>query len=249
MPTKTMTTMPMPTMTTTMTAVDVASYLKELSASIQRLPLPAIDNLVHEFLRAYDRGRTIFLFGNGGSASLASHMACDLGKGTAPTNGKRLRALALTDNLALITAWANDTRYENVFVEQLENLLVPGDVACAISASGNSPNVLAALNFARSAGARTAGITGFEGGKMKSLCDVSVVVSSANMQIIEDLHMAIAHAVFRVLRQRIQEKQQIQERQIQERQETQEQNDAGAGLSANPILPVARPAFAGKGAE
>jgi D-sedoheptulose 7-phosphate isomerase len=226
------------TMTTTIAAVDVASYLKELSTTIQRLPLPSIDHLVHEFLRAYDGGRTIFLFGNGGSASLASHMACDLGKGTAPPKGKRLRALALTDNLALITAWANDTHYENVFVEQLENLLQPGDVACAISASGNSPNVLAALSFARRAGARTAGVTGFEGGRMKSLCDVCVVVSSGNMQIIEDLHVAIAHAVFRVLRHEIQEKQ------------IHGKNDAGgAGRSANPILPTARPAFAGKSAE
>jgi D-sedoheptulose 7-phosphate isomerase len=196
------------------------------------LPLPAIDNLVREFLRAYDGGRTIFLFGNGGSASLASHMACDLGKGTAPSQGKRLRALALTDNLALITAWANDTRYENVFVEQLENLLQPGDVACAISASGNSPNVLAALNFARRAGARTAGLTGFEGGTMKSLCDVCVVVSSGNMQIIEDLHLAIAHAVFRVLRHEIQEK-----------------NDAGGARLSSPVLATAVSALAGKGAE
>ena len=122
-----------------------------------------------------------------------------------PAAGRRLRAVALTDNVALITAWANDARYEDIFAEQLENLLHPGDVACAISASGNSPNILAAFSFARQAGAVTAGITGFQGGKMKSLCDVCVVVPSDNMQIIEDLHVSISHAVFRVLRHEIQE--------------------------------------------
>jgi D-sedoheptulose 7-phosphate isomerase len=188
-----------------MNACDIPSYLEELSATIEKLPLPAIESLIHVFLRAYDRGRTIYLFGNGGSATLASHMTCDLGKGTAPPAGRRLRAVALTDNVALITAWANDARYEDIFAEQLENLLEPGDVACAISGSGNSPNIVAALSFARRAGAITAGITGFEGGKMKPLCDVCVVVPSDNMQIIEDLHLSISHAMFRVLRHQIHE--------------------------------------------
>src|ERR1700740_1916488 len=184
---------------------DVPSYLEELSSTIQKLPLPAIDRLVRVLLHAYHSRRTIFLFGNGGSASLASHMTCDLGKGTAPTAGTRLRAVALTDNVALITAWANDTRYERIFVEQLENLLTPGDVAFAISGSGNSPNILAALDFARQSGAVTAGLSGFDGGQMKAFCDVCVVVPSDNMQIIEDLHVSVAHSVFRVLCHEIQE--------------------------------------------
>jgi D-sedoheptulose 7-phosphate isomerase len=183
---------------------DVPSYLQELSSTIHRLPVQAINQLAELFLGAYVRSRTIFLFGNGGSAALASHLCCDLGKGTVPRGGgERLRAVALTDNVALITAWANDTRYDGIFSEQLENLLDPGDIAFAISASGNSPNVLSALSFARRAGAATAGVTGFQGGKMKALCDVCVVVPSENMQIIEDLHLSIAHAVFRVVRQRM----------------------------------------------
>lgn len=186
------------------TSFDVPSYLEELSATIGKLPLPEINRLVRILLEAYNAGRSIFLFGNGGSAALASHMACDLGKGTAPASGKRLRAVALTDNTALITAWANDTHYENIFAEQLENLLEPGDVAFAISGSGNSPNILAALNFARRAGAVTAGIAGFGGGKMKPLCDVCAVVPSENMQIIEDLHLSIAHCLFRTLLHQIQ---------------------------------------------
>lgn len=184
---------------------DIRSYLEELTVTIQKLPLPAIDRLVSTLLEAYEGARTIFIFGNGGSASLASHMSCDFGKGTIPKAGKRLRVVALTDNVALITAWANDTRYDRIFAEQLENLLRPGDVALAISGSGNSSNVLAALNFAREAGAVTTGVTGFQGGKMKALCDVCVVVPSDNMQIIEDLHLAIAHSVFRRLGYEMQE--------------------------------------------
>ncbi|MGA9393244.1 MAG: SIS domain-containing protein [Candidatus Sulfotelmatobacter sp.] len=185
---------------TSQAAEDVVSYMEELSWTIPRLPISSMDQIAALFLAAYDRGRTIFLFGNGGSASLASHMTCDLGKGTIAGNGKRLRAVALTDNVALITAWANDAHYEDIFTEQLQNLLHPGDVAFAISASGNSPNVLSALAFARRSGAATAGITGFQGGQMKSLCDICVVVPSDNMQIIEDLHLSISHAIFRVVR-------------------------------------------------
>jgi D-sedoheptulose 7-phosphate isomerase len=215
-----------------MTAFDALSYFEELSATIQKLPLPDIDHLVRVFLEAYHRRRTIFLFGNGGSAALASHMACDLGKGTAPATGRRLRAVALTDNVALITAWANDSRYEDIFTEQLENLLEPGDVACAISGSGNSPNILAALSFARQAGAVTAGISGFQGGKMKSLCDVCVVIPSDNMQIIEDLHVSVSHAMFRVLRHQIQEASHAR---------------AGMLLSSSVGAPIPQLAFPGEG--
>ncbi len=191
--------------TVTMTTFAIPSYLEELSLTIAKLEPPVLEQLVRIFLDAYNRGRTVFLMGNGGSAALASHMACDFGKGTAAAGGRRLRTLALTDNAALITAWANDTCYENIFAQQLETLLQPGDVAFAISGSGNSPNILAALGSARQAGAVTAGLTGFQGGKMKSLCDVCAVVPSENMQIIEDLHLAIAHAVFRAVRHEIQQ--------------------------------------------
>jgi D-sedoheptulose 7-phosphate isomerase len=156
-------------------------------------------------LRAYEEGRRIFLFGNGGSASLASHFACDLGKGTVihGDHGKRFQAIALTDNLALLTAWANDSSYDDVFAEQLRNLIQPGDVAFAISGSGNSPNVLLALQVAREFGALNIGLGGFQGGKMKALCDICMVVPSDNMQIIEDLHVGIAHALFTIVRYRI----------------------------------------------
>ena len=178
--------------------LDARQYFDELQRVLAGLSHDAVNQIADVLVKANELGRTVYLFGNGGSASLASHFACDLGKGTAYCNGgKRFRVLALTDNLPTLTAWANDAGYEDVFSEQLRNFVQPDDVAFAISGSGNSKNVLNALQVAREAGAMTIGITGFRGGKMKSLCDICVVVPSDNMQIIEDLHLSMAHAIFR----------------------------------------------------
>lgn len=179
-------------------------YFQNLQQVITRLSHDAIDQIADVLVQANESGQMVYLFGNGGSASLASHLACDLGKGTAYCNGgKRFRVLALTDNLPTLTAWANDSCYEDVFSEQLRNFVRPGDVAFAISGSGNSKNVLKALSVARVARATTVGISGFEGGRMKSLCDLCVVVPSNNMQFIEDLHLAMAHAIFRIVCSRL----------------------------------------------
>jgi len=179
-------------------------YFEELQSVVACICRDGLDQIADAVMEVYESGRTVFTFGNGGSAALASHFACDLGKGTAYCNGgKRLRVLSLTDNLSTLTAWANDASYEDVFSEQLRNFVQPQDVAFAISGSGNSKNVLNALRVARDAGARTVGISGFQGGQMKSLCDVCVVVPSDNMQIIEDLHLAMAHSIFRVVYSRM----------------------------------------------
>jgi D-sedoheptulose 7-phosphate isomerase len=180
-------------------------YFNQSEEVLRRLPYAEMEEAAARLYRAYEDGRRVFLFGNGGSASLASHFACDLGKGTVidANVGKRFQVLSLADNMALITAWANDTSYDQVFAEQLRNFVQPGDIAFAVSGSGKSPNVLLALEVARDAGAVTIGLTGFKGGKMKALCDVCVVIPSDNMQIIEDFHLSTAHALFTVVRQRI----------------------------------------------
>jgi len=136
---------------------------------------------------------------------LASHFACDLGKGTAvpSQNEKRFRVIALTDNVPLMTAWANDNSYEDIFAEQLLNLMVAGDQVFAISGSGNSCNVLRALKAAKASGLSTIGLTGFQGGRMKSLCDHCIVIPSDNMQVIEDFHLSVAHALFTIVRRQI----------------------------------------------
>jgi D-sedoheptulose 7-phosphate isomerase len=191
-------------MTDAVEILDARQYFRELQRVVARLSHDGIDQIADALYKAYESERIVYTFGNGGSASLASHFACDLGKGTAYCNGgKRFRALALTDNLSALTAWANDSSYEDIFSEQLRNFVHPQDVAFAISGSGNSKNVLNALEVAREAGATTLGISGFEGGQMKSLCDICVVVPSNNMQIIEDMHLAMAHSIFRIVYSRM----------------------------------------------
>ena len=179
------------------------AYFGHLSRVVELLPFQTIDQVVDVLLRAYETAGTVFLFGNGGSAALASHFACDLGKGTVNGSPKRFRVLALTDNVPLMTAWANDSKYEDIFAEQLSNLVHADDIAFAISGSGNSPNVLRALTVAREAGAITIGLTGFQGGKMRELCDTCMIVPSDNMQVIEDLHLCVAHALFTSIRRSI----------------------------------------------
>lgn len=180
-------------------------YFSQLTRVVQSLATDEVDRISRAILQAYREERTVFLFGNGGSASLASHFACDLGKGTAPPGGarKRLRALALTDNVPLLTAWANDTAYEEIFAEQLRNFIGPGDISIAISGSGNSPNVLKALQVSHLSGALNIGLTGFAGGKLKPLCDLCLVVPSDNMQLIEDVHLSVAHSIFTIVRHHI----------------------------------------------
>jgi D-sedoheptulose 7-phosphate isomerase len=180
-------------------------YFQTFSEVLHNLPYHRIDEITEVLWQAYQQARALFVFGNGGSAALASHSACDFGKGTVINGNRRFRVMSLTDNVPLLTAWANDHHYADVFAEQLRPFIGPNDVALAISGSGNSENVLKALHVARDAGARTVGLTGFQGGKMKSLCDVCVIVPSDCMQLVEDYHVAVTHAIFLSLRQKIAE--------------------------------------------
>ena len=185
--------------------MDSYSYFESSHRVLALMPYPNVEKVADKLYGAYLEGRRVFLFGNGGSASLASHFACDLGKGvTVPGDRKRrFKVLSLTDNAALITAWANDTAYEKVFSEQLRNFIEPDDIAFAISGSGRSPNILQALQVARQAGAFNIGLTGFMGGEMKRLCDLCIVIPSDNMQIIEDLHLSVTHALFTIVRNKV----------------------------------------------
>jgi D-sedoheptulose 7-phosphate isomerase len=191
---------------TTTPITSSASYFQNLTRVLAAMPHSKVEQIADKLYHAYENGKGVYLFGNGGSASLASHLACDLGKGTSMNGNtqKRFRVMSLTDNMPLLTAWANDTSYDLVFAEQIRNFAQRGDIALAISGSGNSPNVLLGLQAAREAGAFTIGLGGFQGGKMKPLCDLSLVIPSDNMQIIEDLHVSVSHALFTLVRNRIQ---------------------------------------------
>lgn len=177
------------------------SYLRAVEKTLAALPREPVDRLVGILEQARKLGKQVFLIGNGGSAANASHIACDLGKGTICPDKKRFRVTALTDNVPLMTAWANDTSYEMVFVEQLSGLLRPGDVLIALSGSGNSPNVLRAVEYASAAGATTVGLTGYDGGRLADVVDHAVVVSDNCMERIEDIHLVLGHAVAVALRE------------------------------------------------
>jgi D-sedoheptulose 7-phosphate isomerase len=180
----------------------IAKYFQDLGSLIPQLPFSAIAEIVSVFLEAVEEHRTIFIFGNGGSAASASHMMCDMNKGASDiAANQRPKVMALTDNVPLISAWANDYGYERIFSEQLKTFIRPRDVAFAISTSGDSPNVLLALETAREYGALTVGLAGCQGGQMKGLCDVCAVVPSDNVKAVEDLHHAMLHSIFTAVRE------------------------------------------------
>lgn len=191
------------TANSTANSVAAKDYLAATREVLARLDHEVIDRMVEAIWRGYQEGRTLFLFGNGGSAALASHFACDIGKGTVVGNERRLKTIALTDNVALMTALANDQAYEAIFAEQLEGLAEKGDLAVAISGSGNSPNVIRGLETARRMGAQTLVLTGFAGGRATPLGDLCLVVPSESMQHIEDAHLCAMHAIFLAVRERM----------------------------------------------
>src|SRR5262245_21236801 len=171
-------------------------YLRDLSRLLSELPVEQIGGLVDRLLAAYDENRQVFLLGNGGSASTCSHIVNDFQKCIYLAGGKTFRCQSLTDNVALMTAWANDTAYENIFAEQLRPWVQPGDLVFCVSGSGNSANVLKAARLAREMGAYTVGLAGYQGGKLASLVDEALVVPCDNMQRIEDCHMIVLHLLF-----------------------------------------------------
>ena len=180
-------------------------YVADLKQSLDRLPWQTVAAIADVLERARLEQRQIFILGNGGSAATASHMACDWAKNTALPGRARLRVMALTDNAALLSALANDLGYEGVFAEQLINLVRPGDVVIAISTSGNSPNVLKAIQVARASGAFTIGWTGGHGGQMAGMVDIALVVDSHCVEQIEDIHLIVEHMLTNALRQAIAE--------------------------------------------
>ena len=179
---------------------DIKKYLSNVTVTLEELPVDKIAEVVELLEKVRRENRQVFIFGNGGSAATAAHFASDLCKGAICADKARIKAFALTDNVPLITALANDTSYENIFAEQLENYIAPNDVVIAISGSGKSPNVLKGVEVARSRGALSIGFSGFDGGKLKDIVDISIVVPNNNMEQIEDIHLVIEHVITTCLR-------------------------------------------------
>jgi len=182
---------------------EISTYLDQISALVHKIPSKNIEELARIILHAYENGKRIFIFGNGGGSATSSHFVCDLAKGTATPGKPRLKAVSLSVNIPLITAWANDTDYTNTFGEQLKNLVEEEDVVIGLSGSGMSPNVINAFKVANSAGAVSVLLSGFNGGEAVSVAQTSIIVPSEDMQQIEDIHLMLCHIVFRIVRDTI----------------------------------------------
>jgi phosphoheptose isomerase len=176
------------------------AYAEEMSRAAKSIEPAGLERAAAVLTEAYLRGARMFSCGNGGSASIANHMQCDHVKGIRTATDLAPHVLSLSTNVELLTAIANDTGYENIFVYQLQSQSEPGDVLLAVSSSGRSPNIVRALTWARERGLRTIAVTGFDGGAARAAAEVSVHVDCTNYGIVEDLHQAIMHALAQYIR-------------------------------------------------
>lgn len=180
----------------------ISEYLAETARVVQAMDEGVITQMAEILEAAFRDGRRVFTCGNGGSGSLASHMACDLNK-SCHGDGPRFKIIPLTDNVPTLLAYANDISYDDAFLEQLINLFELGDVVLGISGSGNSENVVRTLRWAREHGGTTLGMIGFGGGRMRELCDVAVVIDSYDMQHCEDGHTVLMHLLMQIFMKKV----------------------------------------------
>ena len=178
---------------------DIEDYFSMLKGAIEATDRESINTVINLLQKAYQEERQVFIMGNGGSASTASHFACDFNKGLSYGKRKRFKVISLNDNLPILLAYANDVSYENVFVEQLKNFFNPKDYVIGISGSGNSRNVIKAIEYANQHGGITIGFCGYTGGVLKESAQFCVHVPINDMQISEDLHMIMTHLIMHVL--------------------------------------------------
>lgn len=177
----------------------IDNYFSLLKETIDKLDKNSIQEFVEELKEARKKGKNIFIMGNGGSAATASHFACDFNKGLNKENSDtRFRIIPLSDNLTTILAYSNDFHYDEAFKEQLKNFLKKEDIVIGISGSGNSKSILNAIEYAKRLGSKTIGFTGYDGGKLKNMVDISIHAPVCNMQIAEDIHMSIFHMLYNI---------------------------------------------------
>jgi len=175
------------------------NYLEELKKLLDLFPHEQFEEIGKALISAYENEKHVFIMGNGGSGSTASHFACDINKGCCLDLEKKFKVICLNDNVPTMLAYANDLSYDKVFVEQLKNFLQPGDLVIGISGSGNSENVLQAVLYSKEKGAKTIGLTGFDGGKLAQIVDVQLVANIHDMQKVEDVHMIVVHMLMQYL--------------------------------------------------
>ena len=177
-----------------------ANYLSGIKSLLEKFDTSAFQRIVEKILDAYDAERRIFVMGNGGSGATASHFTCDINKGCCMDLNKKFMMICLNDSIPTLLALANDVSYDAVFVEQMKNFFLPGDLVIGISGSGNSPNVLHAIEYARMHQGITIGLSGYSGGKLAALVDIAWIAPVEDMQKIEDMHMIVVHMIMQAVR-------------------------------------------------
>jgi D-sedoheptulose 7-phosphate isomerase len=178
---------------------DIDAYFDKLKRTLDLVSRDELDDFLSLLIGALERGCHVFIMGNGGSSSTASHFVADFNKGLSLGKKRRFRFICLADNTATVMAYANDVGYDEIFVEQLRNFVEPGDLVIGISGSGNSRNVIKAIEYANSKGATTLGLTGYDGGELKRVAGHGVHIPIADMQVTEDLHMVLDHMAYNIL--------------------------------------------------
>src|SRR6478735_10750430 len=185
------------------TATTIENYLSLVKDTIDQLDRSQIEKTIDAFMRVYESGNTIYIFGNGGSAASATHACGDLVKGASYGLEKRFRVMSLVDNLPALMAIANDLSYDDIFIEQLKNFIKPGDLVVGISGSGNSVNVVKAMDYAKSKGVQTVAFCGYKGGKIKEIADISVHSVALDMEVAEDIHMIVFNVIKKEVMRRL----------------------------------------------
>ncbi len=176
-------------------------YQAELIAHINAIDADSIQAFVEAFAEAYRHDKQIFVIGNGGSAATANHFACDFGKNAVQGERRRFRILSLSSSVETITALGNDISFDEIFRQQLINLMNPGDLVLAISASGNSPDIIKAVEYAKARQGKVLGLAGFKGGKLSELADISMVAHMNSYERVEDIHLIILHIIICFLKE------------------------------------------------
>ena len=178
---------------------DIEIYFDRLKSTVDLIDKRALNTLMNVLDYARNEGRHIFVMGNGGSAATASHYVCDFNKGISLNQERKFKLICLNDNIPSLMAYANDFSFEDIFVGQLKNFFQKGDIVLGISGSGNSKNVLRAIEYANEHGGITVGLTGYGGGKLREIAHYGVHVPIDDMQITEDLHMVLDHCMMKIL--------------------------------------------------
>ena len=180
-----------------------SNYFDKVIETLGKVDIESVNKFIDRIYACYNKGNTVYIFGNGGSAATASHVAGDFMKGISYGLEKRFKVVCLNDNIPAITAISNDLTYDEVFYEQLKTYLKKDDVVVGISGSGNSVNIIKALNYAKELGATVAGFSGYKGGKLKDLADILIYAPVGDMEITEDIHIIIFHAIKQLINKKL----------------------------------------------